>query len=293
MSVVGQVLTQKLQLLEKVDRKKFQGQLQLEFDMRMLLNVLVNLLFYNNDDPSLADEFTSDRIIQVEKMCLQAVQISLELAIVPIRKFLIIFYIYLRMLFGSTVVPGPDRGYEKKDFKNLQYNKDLYARFLAESYPGRYNLKTDHPVEKFYKRHMNQEMLIPQVIVVGILRVLLTTCPNNARNSGGIDLNSEWSACVSFMVANKEWFLENNFVSKGLPILDTLLRKEEEIEKPLEEKSDEENEEDNEPHYSGMPEFQGEVDRHRVITAMIISDFFLYLLKHLKGNHVIQFVYVS
>jgi len=42
-----------------------------------------------------------------------------------------------------------------------------------------------------------------------------------------------------------------------------------------------------------MESFKYENDRHRVIVAMLISDFFLYLMKHLKNNHVIQFIYVS
>jgi hypothetical protein len=74
----------------------------------MLLNILLMLIMYNNDDPSLPDEFTSSSLIQIERICLQAVQISLELAIVPIRKLLIIFYIYMRMLFGNKVIPGPE-----------------------------------------------------------------------------------------------------------------------------------------------------------------------------------------
>jgi len=45
-------------------------------------------------------------------------------------------------------------------------------------------MKDPLPVEKFYKRHMNSDNPIPQIIVVGILRVLLTTCPNAARNTG-------------------------------------------------------------------------------------------------------------
>jgi len=45
---------------------------------------------------------------------------------------------------------------------------------------------------------MQVENPIPQVIVVGILRVLLTTCPNAARNSGGIDLHREWVSCCKF-----------------------------------------------------------------------------------------------
>lgn len=42
-----------------------------------------------------------------------------------------------------------------------------------------------------------------------------------------------------------------------------------------------------------MEEFRYEIDRHRIITAMIISDFFIYMLKHLKANCINQFVYLS
>ena len=36
---------------------------------------------------------------------MKAVRISLELAIVPIRKVLIIFYVYMRLLFGHETRP--------------------------------------------------------------------------------------------------------------------------------------------------------------------------------------------
>ena len=57
--------------------------------------------------------------------------------------------------------------------------------------PARYHMKASEstPVEHFYKRHMSSDNPIPQIIVVGILRVLLTTCPNAARNSGKKDFN--------------------------------------------------------------------------------------------------------
>ena len=42
-----------------------------------------------------------------------------------------------------------------------------------------------------------------------------------------------------------------------------------------------------------MAEYQFEMDRHRVIVAMIISDFFLFMLRHFKANHVVQFMYLS
>ena len=47
------------------------------------------------------------------------------------------------------------------------------------------------------------------------------------------------------------------------------------------------------PDFAAMDSFKYENDRHRVIVAMLISDFFLFLMKHLKNNHIIQFIYVS
>ena len=47
------------------------------------------------------------------------------------------------------------------------------------------------------------------------------------------------------------------------------------------------------PDFATTEEYKFENDRHRVIVALLIADFFLLLMKHLKGNHVIQFVYVS
>ena len=49
---------------------------------------------------------------------------------------------------------------------------------------------------------------------MGILRVLLTTCPNNAKSAGGIDLHSEWSSCLNLLLLHKEFFSVNGFKSK-------------------------------------------------------------------------------
>lgn len=140
---------------------------------------------------------------------MKAVRISLELAIVPIRKFLIVFYVYMRLLFGkqcrpSVIDPKAAPYYESENIrknKHFLYLKEYIEVFLTSesNAPPRFNLRTTHPVESFYKRHMTTDQPIPQVIVVGILRVLLTTCPNNQKNSGGIDLHAEWSACLNFL----------------------------------------------------------------------------------------------
>jgi len=156
---------------------------------------------------------------------MKAVRISLELAIVPIRKFLIIFYIYIRLLFGregfgaKPIPADKDTPEYHSAYKNLNYLKDYEDKFLANegdpSYVPRFKMESESPVEQFYKRHMTTDNPIPQVIVVGVLRVLLTTCPNNAKNAGGIDLHSEWTSCLNFMMKNKAWFAEHNFKSKA------------------------------------------------------------------------------
>ena len=120
-------------------------------------------MIYNNDDPTVALEFTKGQFVCIEEICMRAVKISLELAIVPIRKFLIIFFIYIRLLFGENVRPPvketnpnkpPTRESELvKKYKHLLYLKDYQEVFLSSDVTPRFNLKTDHPVEQFYKRH--------------------------------------------------------------------------------------------------------------------------------------------
>jgi hypothetical protein len=41
------------------------------------------------------------------------------------------------------------------------------------------------------------------------------------------------------------------------------------------------------PDYVKMKEYAFEADRHRMIVAMLISDYFLFMLKHLKKNHLV------
>jgi len=104
LQIFGRLIGTMLDQLNKVERKDDEAKTpvnstEIEFYLRLTLNVFMNMLIYNNDDPSLAIELLNNRFIQVEEVCMKAVKISIELAIVPIRKFLIIFFIYLRLLF--------------------------------------------------------------------------------------------------------------------------------------------------------------------------------------------------
>jgi len=112
-------------------------------------------------------------------MCMKAIKDSLDLQMVPIRKFLILYQIYLRFLFGKEPKYGDIKSFGCQKFKNLKYLKDQADKLVSDEEPPRFHQKTNSPVELFYKRNMSSDHPIPQVIVVGILRVLLTTCPNN------------------------------------------------------------------------------------------------------------------
>ena len=102
------------------------------------------------------------------------------MAFVPARKVILIFHIYMRYLFGAKM-ETPEH---KAKFANLKYSKEMIEFHQHEKVP-RHLLKSDSPVEQFYKRNMNSKHPIPNIIVVGILRVLLSTCPNTKKNKTG------------------------------------------------------------------------------------------------------------
>lgn len=155
--------------------------LELELELRLVSNCLINLLIYNSDDTGIIREFTNLNQ-KIEETCLKAIQQSLDTTFVPVRKIILIFHIYLRLLFGEK-----KETQEHKDFySNLRYISKLIDYRNFEKVP-RFQLKESEvsKVELFYKRNMNKKHPIPHTIVVGILRVLLSTCPNAKKNTTG------------------------------------------------------------------------------------------------------------
>ncbi len=53
------ILQMLLNKLNQVDRKNYTREYQLEHELRMTLNILINFIVYNNDDPSAASDFTN------------------------------------------------------------------------------------------------------------------------------------------------------------------------------------------------------------------------------------------
>jgi len=51
---------------------------------------------------------------------------------VPVRKFLILFQIYLRFLFGREVVEGDIKTFARQKFYNLKYTEELANRMFEE-----------------------------------------------------------------------------------------------------------------------------------------------------------------
>lgn len=155
----------------------------------MTLNIIINLAIYNNEDESFAHDFTNRQYtVQIEEMCIKAIKISLHLAIVPIKKFLIILYVYMRLLFGKETrppvvdpkAPPYKESYNVRKNKHLTYLKEYINLFLnTENQIPRFNLQTNHPVEDFIKRYMTLDHPIPRIFIAGLNRILITTLPNN------------------------------------------------------------------------------------------------------------------
>lgn len=154
-----------------------------ELHLRQVLNILFELLMCCAEDEALRRDFCEPQNIPIEEICMKAIKYSLEISMVPIKKFIIIFQVYLLFLFGRDPVPGDIKSYGTEKFVNLKYSKDLAAKHLheTENAPPRFLQKSEHPVELFYKRNTcyPNEHPIPQILVVGTLRVLLTTCQNS------------------------------------------------------------------------------------------------------------------
>ena len=56
---LNMILYMYLEKLNQCDRKENATEHELQHQMRMTLNILINFMIYNNEDPSVAQEFTN------------------------------------------------------------------------------------------------------------------------------------------------------------------------------------------------------------------------------------------
>ena len=293
------LFNEKIFEMKDVDHKGLHdSNLILELELRIVCNLLINFCIYNNDDETISKDFTNLDYL-IEETCLAAIKLSLETAFVPVRKVILVFHVYLRYLFGEK----KETKKHKEFYSNLKYLKEFVDYKNFEKVP-RYKLNSQNKVETFYKRNMNKDHPIPHIIVVGILRVLLSTCPNTKKNTtGGVQIHREWGSCVRLYFHNKPMFDEHGWKSE-LYTHETLDKEYQKMNEEKKEGAEDGTEEDDkekkeeematkDEDYFELEDYKYENDRHRVITAMIISDLFIYMLKHFKSNCINQFIYLS
>ena len=229
------------------------------------------------------------------------IKLSLDLSIVPIKKCLIIFHLYLASLFGNIKPLDADKKYIRLT-KGLRKELEKHEK-----------LGDPNPVEQFYKRHIIQtnENPIPQILIVGILRILLTTCPTATRTSGGIDLHREWVSSVKLCAKHPEIYDEFIAPNKDKSLLvhdqlnDLISKVKHSIAKQKQDKSEDQDEDDKEgdEDESNSEEEVGNIDnldiaviedykyenhRHSLITAKFIGLILLFIQRHFQNNHIIQ-----
>ena len=139
----SQIAKSYLQKLAQIDREKLHaetdGFIDLEFEVKISLNNLFLLIANNYEVEEFRDEFTCS-MYSIEYNSFLAIKLSLDLPIVPIKKCLIIFYLYLSCLFGP-----PKALTKEKKFIRLTNN-------LREHLKSHENLGDKNPIEEFYKR---------------------------------------------------------------------------------------------------------------------------------------------
>ena len=93
LSAIGLALYAKLLDLESPAQTEDtpQKRIRTELNLRQVLNLLFEMLMCNAEDSCMRQDFCSPSNIQIEEICMKAIKYSLEISMVPIKKFIILF----------------------------------------------------------------------------------------------------------------------------------------------------------------------------------------------------------
>jgi hypothetical protein len=94
---------------------------------------LFKFIIANNSDETVIKELCQPELICLEEICMRAIKYSLETPQVPIRKFLILYQIYLRYLFGKVATEGDIESAGCGEFKDLKYLKAYIEKLMPDS----------------------------------------------------------------------------------------------------------------------------------------------------------------
>jgi len=256
--------------------------LENEHNLRISSSILALLSVQCENDPILIKDLIDPKN-KIEDLCLKSFKMSLDMTIMPIKKFLFIYCIYLQGVFG-----GPPKNSQEK-IKNI--TKDLYANEFKKKVE-KMKIPNNSAAEEFYRRHVSKENVIPQVFIVSLLRILLTTCPNASKSSGGIDIHREWNSLLLWqkkfekykdlkLAPPEEQKKPEEDKKSGSAKKDTDWRKA--IIEDLNKDPAEHNKANSEA-VCEIPEFQTEYNRHRFIIGYTITRIYTWILGHLKSN---------
>eukprot|EP01017_Pseudomicrothorax_dubius_P042582 TRINITY_DN6976_c0_g1_i9.p1 TRINITY_DN6976_c0_g1~~TRINITY_DN6976_c0_g1_i9.p1 ORF type:complete len:350 (+),score=58.50 TRINITY_DN6976_c0_g1_i9:76-1125(+) len=198
--------------------------------------------------------------VALEEICMKFISMSIEMNYVPLKKVVGIFWLYLNELCQIDKSTRSDV-------------KELTENYLTDIFKGkpRYLVAGNSDTEKFYQRVvMPNENPLAQVIVVGLLRGLLTTCnsPWGKQSTGhkdqsGVDIHFEWK--LPYITkkddVSRELMEKNQFVSKLFNDFEEYFTQS-----------------------GGVRDdslVKGEAERHRLIIAFFISSIFLLSLIHI------------
>ena len=237
LSVVSNYLSLVVKQIQPSERN-----LALEQELRTSLNIFYFVLC-SLPCEELRTELSLDNY-KVEDNLLELIKLSMELSHIPVKKVSMLLYKYLEIILK----PFPE-----EPIPHLPEN-------IAVEVP-RHKLTPNNSVEAFYRRMVWRGNSIPETLVVGLLRAVLSWFPNSSTT--GVVLKQEWLSPLFLYEENFECFVD--------------------LERQFD--CDCENcDEEGHPHES---------QRHVLITFVYISKVFEILLKAFKLNHKVQFYYLS
>lgn len=128
LGVLGQAIYCKLEDLDNIKQgsPREAARFRVELELRQSLNLLFTFIIGNiTEEEALRAELIQPEIICLEEICMKAIKQSIDLQMVPVRKFLVLFQVYLRFCFGREPVEADIKSHFSQKVSNLKYTKEL------------------------------------------------------------------------------------------------------------------------------------------------------------------------
>lgn len=112
--------------------------LSFEIHLKIIIDLIYLMLLYGNESNYLTKEFVSKNLIKIEENCLRLMNLSLEIAYIPIKKTIFLFTCYLEILFSGM----------NKENEEKFITREIIDKITQQS--PRLFIKNPNLVEQFY-----------------------------------------------------------------------------------------------------------------------------------------------